>query len=339
LIHRNDSLCAIYQRLAYLDQYTRDTTATNSSDRTDFLDGVPLVIVEERDLSMADAKNDIISKAQWIPNFHSIPFYFGIAITRTQLEILLLSRNNLPETVFKAHLANQYQRWACVIAAINIARTLLLFRNSEMITPSLLFGVWHIRNRKQLRLTLLGHEIKFPDDPVLYKRMRKFYKKTKDVPFIEHMRKIDQTQNRICLTPLGIVRRPSNPEELRVAFRHICTAVFGLHDHHYLHCDIRWSNIVDAYGSWTLIDCEYACHMDEKVLRLERSNIIKGAYVLQQSQEWDQCFDLYQVGLLLTEYTVDKLIDEEIKRVRNLITSRVFQYEEVREELRRLFMS
>jgi hypothetical protein len=74
-------------------------------------------------------------------------------------------------------------------------------------------------------------------------------------------------------------------------------------------------------------------------LRLERSNIIKGAYVLQQSQEWDQSFDLYQVGLLLTEYTVDQLIDEEIKRVRNLITSRVFQYEEVREELRRLFMS
>ncbi len=343
LHYRDDALFSIYHRLANLNPFSRDTsesntTGTTRSDRTDFLDGVPIVVIEEKDLILNEAVNDIINKAQWLPNYHTIPFYFGIAVTRTALQILKVFRSGSHEVVFEANLGDRLDLWKCVIAAINISRTLLLFRNNKMVVGSTLtIGVWHDRGRKKLRLLPTGHEIRL-NDPDIFHHMIQFYNATKDIRFIEHMIKSDANKNRICLTPLGIMRFPATPDEVRIALTHICTAVFALHDLNYLHCDLRWSNIVEAYGSWTLIDCEYACHMDDsdRDLRLERSRVIKRNFVLHQSQEWDKSFDLYQIGLLLNEGRVDMLLNEDLqdlKILRNLILSKTFEYSGVRGEL------
>ena len=51
-----------------------------------------------------------------------------------------------------------------------------------------------------------------------------------------------------------------------------------------------------------MIDCEYACHVDEQDLLTTRaSSIIKPAFVLDRSKPWSALFDMYQVGKLLQE--------------------------------------
>jgi hypothetical protein len=263
---RDDALCSIFRpTLAIQSGNTR-------SDRTDFLDGVPIVVLEENDLNINEAVNDILHKTHWIPNFHTVPFTFGIAISRLSLQILKLLPNSAFEIVFTANLENILERWLCVRVAINIARSLLLFRSNSMIIPShLQFGIWHSRGQKRLQLQTTGHEIEF-HDTLLYLRMVTFYQKIKEIPFIEQMVYFDPRKNHIALKPLGIMRKPSSQDEAQLALAQICKALFALHDLGYMHCDVRWSNIIEAFGSWTIIDCEYACHESEAELGQVLSN-------------------------------------------------------------------
>jgi hypothetical protein len=340
---RDDALCAIFRRLANLNTHSRDTSADSTvgntrSDRTDFLDGVPIVVLEEQDLNINEAVDDILRKTHWIPNYHTLAFTFGIAISRFSLQILKLLPNSAFEIVFTANLENILERWLCVRVAINIARSLLLFRSNGMIIPShLQFGTWHSRGQKRLRLQMAGHQIEFHDTS-LYLRMVTFYQKIKikKIPHIEQMIYFDPRKNHITLKPLGIMRKPSSQDEAQLALAQICKALFALHDLGYMHCDLRWSNIIEAFGSWTIIDCEYACHQSEAELRQERSSVIKPEFVLHQGQPWDFSFDLYQVGKLLSDRTVNDLIGDDLKSLRDLILNRSFEYRDIRVALANL---
>jgi hypothetical protein len=200
---RDDALCSIFRRLANLNPYSRDTVGNTRSDRTDFLDGVPIVVLEENDLNINEAVNDILHRTHWIPNFHTVPFTFGIAISRLSLQILKLLPNSSFEIVFTANFENILERWLCVRVAINIARSLLLFRSNIMIIPShLQFGIWHSRGQKRLQLQTTGHQIEF-HDTLLYLRMVTFYQKIKEIPFIEQMVYFDPRKNHI-LKPFSI---------------------------------------------------------------------------------------------------------------------------------------
>jgi len=99
---------------------------------------------------------------------------------------------------------------------------------------------------------------------------------------------------------VGLERLPSCTEELTIAIKDICNCLFALHALQYVHCDIRWANIVEVFGHWYLIDCEFACAFDELDLLRERSALtIKSSHVKDISKPWDPTYDLYQVGLLL----------------------------------------
>jgi hypothetical protein len=111
---------------------------------------------------------------------------------------------------------------------------------------------------------------------------------------------IDQKDesNQVTLTPLGVTPRPRNKEEVRRALVHICTALFGLHDLGYMHCDVRWANIIDYCGTYYRIDCEHACHRNEIDVRTQKSRLIKPAFVLHVDEMWEPSHDLYQVAKL-----------------------------------------
>ena len=142
----NDALFSIYEILAKLGKYSRNmhedsTVAKTRSDRTDKYEGVTLVRIEEKDHSLQEAVDDLERKPHWLPHYVRLPFIFGIAITADQLEIFTLHGDKSMRRVFSANLTDVVERWSCVRAIINIARTLKMFIEQGLVIRSLKFDV------------------------------------------------------------------------------------------------------------------------------------------------------------------------------------------------------
>jgi hypothetical protein len=348
LISRDDALCNIFCKLARLDKFSRNkhedsTVSTTRSDRTDFWNGVPIVSLEEKDDSIQEAVSDIMRKKQWIPNFYRIPFFFGIAFSRDCLKIFTLHSNDQYNTVFDVQFVdNLATKWSCIVAVINVARTLIYFQQDEMIIPSTLrFGVWHNRQFKKIRLESNCCEIELGNAD-LYTRMCEIYTATKraGVTHMEHLSLIGACFNdakcRIRLQPVGIQRRPNTEEQMITAIKHIFQCLFELHALGIVHCDIRWGNIIEVFGNWYLIDFEFACRLyEEPLLALRSAETIRSRYVLDQSRPWSPRHDVYQLGMLLTDMqdNVMMMLDlpANLERLRDVILSKDFTYEIVQQ--------
>lgn len=232
--------------------------------------------------------------------------------------------------VFDACLTDIVDRWQCVLAAINISRTLKLFIQQGLIVPSKLrFDIWHDRNTKKIRLGMTFVEIEY-EDSNHHVRMQNFYNKTAAVPHLEHLYQggvgpFNENKQRIRLLLVGCDHKPSSAEELSTVIRHICKCLFELHALKYVHCDIRWNNIVDVFGEWYLIDCEYACSINESELLVRRSaETCHKRYVLNSSKPWCPMFDLYQVGMLIAESDVHIDENSNLAELRKLLLSKSF---------------
>ena len=340
LISRDDALCNIFCKLARLDKFSRNkhedsTVTTTRSDRTDFWNGVPIVSLEEKDDSIQEAVNDIMRKKQWIPNFHRIPFTFGIAFSRDCLKIFALYPNNHVSNVFDVQFVDDLaKKWSCVVAVINIARTLLYFQEGMIIPSTLRYGVWHNRQFKKIRLEIGCCEIEL-GNAELFNRMREIYTATKEaeVTHMEYLRlgnAFNDMKRRICLQPVGIQRLPQTGTEKITVIKNIFQCLFKLHALGIVHCDIRWGNIIEAFGDWYLIDFEFACrlHGESQLLALRSAQTIRAQFVLDRSQPWSPRHDVYQVGLLL-EGMLD--LPATLGRLRDVILAKVFTYEFVKE--------
>jgi hypothetical protein len=192
------------------------------------------------------------------------------------------------------------------VAAVNIARTIKRFVEKRLVPSSIPFDKWHERNNKRIRLDMNFVEVELCSSEE-FNRMRAFYEATSNVPYLEHTCKdpaygpYNCEENRIRLVPVGMARQPASAAELIHAIKSVCACLSHLHVLGYVHCDIRWPNVVVCFGEWVVIDCEYACHLEELMLLAARSLTIKPRYVLDKTQPWTPLFDFYQVGRLLAE--------------------------------------
>jgi tRNA A-37 threonylcarbamoyl transferase component Bud32 len=346
IISRNDALFNVYKYIAKLGKFSRNkhedsTVLTTRADRTDKYEGVSLVIIEEKPRDLRAAVGDIARKFRWLPHYSRLPFIFGIAVTPDELEIYTLHENNSMVRVFDANLDDPVERWKCVVAAINIARTLKMFVEQRLVITSIAFDTWHERNNKRIRLDLNFVEVEFKEDRT-FNRMRLFYEATKNVPHLEHpfihptLGAFNEEKNRIRLVPVGVDRMPNSEEQLITAIKHICECLYSLHKLGYYHCDVRWSNIIEYFGEWYLIDSEYACSKNEHELRAIRSSTtIKSQYVLDTSKPWSQFFDLYQVGKLLVDSNII-ISNKNLVALRNLLLSKKFSLVAVKNALEAL---
>jgi hypothetical protein len=345
-ISRNDALFSVYKHLANLGKFSRNkhedsTVATTRSDRTDKYEGVSLVKIEEKDHSLQEGIDDLARKSRWLPHYARLPFIFGIAVTPDQLEIYTLHANNTMVRAFSADLNDVVDRWLCVVAAINIARTLKMFVEQRRVIKSIRFDTWHVRNNKSIRLDVNFAEVEFKDRRD-FDRMRLYYGATIRVPHLEHtyidpvLGPFNDDKKRIRLVPVGVERKPDSVEELTTAIKHICECLFGLHELGYFHCDVRWTNIIDFFGAWYLIDCEYACHRDEPdLLAIRSATTIKKRFVMDTSKPWGPLFDLYQVGMLLADSSVTDS-KAELAAFRDHLLSKTFTTTTVKRALAKL---
>ena len=265
LISRNDALFCIYQHLANLGKFNRNkyeasTVAKTRSDRTDKYEGVTLVKIEEHVDSIQSAIDDLARTAHWLPQYENLPFIFGIAVTQDQLKVFTLHADNTMIEVFSVnYLTDIINQWLCVRAMINIARTLKSFIEQKLVLNkrSIQFDIWHERNNKRIRLDINFVEIEY-NDYKLFDRMCVFYKATENIPNIEHIYKggsddlgpITYESRRVRLIPVGVARKPGTISELVIAIKQIGMCLRSLHALGYVHCDIRWSNIVYAFDQW-----------------------------------------------------------------------------------------
>jgi hypothetical protein len=336
LISRNDNLFRIIYRQSGLTYSMRDchdnsTLASTRADVTMGFSGCALLIAEEKDESrIEDAVADLQRKFQWIPQFHELPFIFGIAINRFRFEVYALERRGM-RVLLSADLSDLAQRWRCVVAAINIARVLRYFISNSMFYPIPSdINDWSYRGRgKYLRIGMKLVEVRFTDETV-FQKLSAFYTLTsqQNVPHLERLcttgpeQAIVPDKGTFRLTPVGLCRRPRNPEELRTALQQIVDCVLSLHSLGYCHCDIRWSNIVWTEEGWFLIDCTFAVSLEDKTYLQLLPTVIKPEYVFDKNTPWSQRHDLFQVGILLMEASCELSLPAPLLELRNYLCDR-----------------
>jgi hypothetical protein len=266
---RNDGLLKFIMALAGIpiNCFSRNTAAggtmtVNPLQRPDFVahvKGVGILIVEEKDGNDAQsAKDDIVNKFGWIPHIQNLPFFIGIAICASTIEILEISHQKVFRTLFFGACSSTDERLQCLVPAVNIARVLKYWITNNFIeSMSLSMGKWHQRPcGKSIRIGFHGVDIIYSKRED-YLRLKDFYNKCNNIPYLERLVNSYDKSRRMLLTPIGVNRQPASFDEFFHAVECICYAVNAIHRLGYYHTDIRWANIVHvpANNSWVLIDC------------------------------------------------------------------------------------
>jgi hypothetical protein len=213
------------------------------------------------------------------------------------------------------------------------ARVIKHFIVNRAAEPSVVLDKWVRRSSKSVRLTWQYVENQYHDTKK-YQEMKDFYKRMKELklPFVEravHKNKeaFNDVQLTIRLKPVGVQCTPRTVAELRQALKCIFSFVRSFHHAGYMHCDIRWSNIVKVGDDWYVIDCtEFSHREDEPAKRLQKSLKINEAYVFSTERPWTKRHDYYQFGKLIVEAGLNiggtdlyalsmKLLDKTVRKV------------------------
>ena len=103
----------------------------------------------------------------------------------------------------------------------------------------------------------------------------------------------------VTLKPVGFCGvRPQSVAECKQACRELLTAIHLLHEQNYVHRDIREANVMQADGSWFLIDLEWANYSDS----IEPRNYQPAGQPPEFTVggfRWTSSTDMWQFGRLL----------------------------------------
>jgi hypothetical protein len=300
-IARNDGLLKAVMCIAGLTDFSRnkqsDTTLFRRPDMTIMCNGVPIVMVEEKEESnIAGAVSDLINKFVWIPHLRRLPFFIGFAFCFTHVRIVQFERSLPARVIFSGPCATIADRYDVLKPAVNVARVLKYFVDSDLVYPAgLKMGAWHPRQcGKSIRLSATGVEVQCPDART-FKLLKALYLACRNVPYLEHATDSTAKTRRITLAPLGLSVEPSTARELGRAISCVATAVFGMHKVGYVHTDIRWSNVVLLDNDdWLVIDCYDACLISDSSMLRERA-VARGV----TGREWRVSDDIAQISRLL----------------------------------------
>ncbi len=88
----------------------------------------------------------------------------------------------------------------------------------------------------------------------------------------------------------------------------------------YVHCNIRWKNIIKYKDDWYLIDFTHAVSLHDKVGLKAISGIIKPEFIRSIGVNWDVSFDFYQVGKLIElSNMLNATVSSKFDNIKNLL--------------------
>lgn len=318
-IYRNDSILMLIYSLSGMTSFSRDiselsTLKNTRSDETQMFHNIPLVNVEEKSDKVESAFRDLAKKFTWLPHYTNLPFVIGFAISIKRLQVYLMTadegwKENLP--IVNVDIENIGQRAQCLLYAVNIARVMKFFTESGYLQPSSVeYNRWVVRPSKEIRLFSSHVENKYAEE-TKYVAMKALYLRLSELG-ISHIelpiadRPFDDTLRTIRLKPVGVQRKPRSIKELRTALRHVMRCMRALHKAEYLHCDLRWPNIILVGRKWYVIDCtESIAVNDLQKDRLAVSRRINEENNFDSSLPWSMRHDYYQFGMLIRNCRLD----------------------------------
>jgi hypothetical protein len=115
-----------------------------------------------------------------------------------------------------------------------------------------------------------------------FEYFKTYYCTTKDVPFLENLvdySNSNQPFNDLNfeknLQPIGISQKPKTINDLIKALQCILRCLRGLHACGYVHCDVRWSNVIAVDDDWYVIDSVEATRLDDVASLMAKSRTLK----------------------------------------------------------------
>ena len=276
---------------------------------------IPLINLEEKSDEIENARNDLVRKFEWLPHCNMLPFVFGIAISIKRFQIYLMTPDNkwkAKQPIVNVNIEEIVDRTQCLLYAVNVARVLKLFIQSDCLQPSRIkFKIWIERPSKWIRLFPSYVENRYEEKPK-YLAMKKLYSLLKKLK-ITHIelpdptKPFDDEECTIRLSPVGVERRPKSIDELCTAMRHVLICIRSLHKKAgYLHCDLRWPNIILVGSEWYVIDYTESIANNASLKdRLAVSSRIIEENNFDSALPWSMRHDYYQLGMLIRNCHLD----------------------------------
>jgi hypothetical protein len=266
---------------------------------------------EERHLSLA--KMELLTKLNSFTDafFGRVPYQICYAAAGFFLEFMAIDRNpgGKPRLFSLAPAVNLSQirgRSLCVRYAVNIARVLISLQATypegsvcnlgqtikSQSSDVTIFGDFVIKRTKVYTNEDVLKELY---TAIARSRPRFMISLTIDPKFTSG------GSLTLRISPVGFCgKRPGSLEEMKHAGRSVLSALEWLHRHHWVHRDVRPSNIMFANGEWYLTDLEWANKINSPI----------GAYMpdheylppeLNQTREgiWTAACDIWQFGKML----------------------------------------
>jgi hypothetical protein len=328
IIFRNDGLLTVLNRLVGASSFCRnvDFYSTPNDTRPDFVGlwcNVQLIVCEEKENDISEAVSDIHDKFRFVQNYSShIEYMFAFAISKNAFHILKLRRSpdhDRPESIetwFQSTLSTIADRMRCIIAALNVGRVFKYYVLSNLISAAQFpIGTWLTRqNGKSICLHYDYFIVEATQTKKRICELKKFYNDTYGrVPHMEQLYKKASSklhpqgfgkerrpeELKIYLKPVGQVRKPRNRQEMKSMLLSILHCLKHLHGLEYLHCDIRWPNVICSHGSWYLIDCYDFCCMSDIPRRTSLKSARRALMLLSSSSLWEPADDICQLLALL----------------------------------------
>jgi hypothetical protein len=142
-ISRNDGLLKLVIHLGGLSDFTRNLSSSTIATQTrpDALIlyyGTPVLYCEEKENSIEEATQDLLTKFIWLPHFENLPFVFGVAISKQELKLFCMTNqdNWVQNPVYTCLLNSLQRRLDCLHMFIKVAKVLKYFIVNDLIKKS-----------------------------------------------------------------------------------------------------------------------------------------------------------------------------------------------------------
>ncbi|KAF8418321.1 hypothetical protein EV426DRAFT_324156 [Tirmania nivea] len=286
------------------DKYRSGTTADKT--RPDFLcwmRGALVLRGEEKSATenLEDAYMELSSKfGKWSLAFYGqLPFIFAYATSGTKIQFCLLTPDGrcqrLNQMLYDAGFA--VDRLSIFRTTINIVRFL---RKFESLLPPELIRLYTRHNRPDgVTVTIYPSEvIKRVPTARITEDLYALYSLilAERPPYIVNFTQqplYGSNKTSLHLYPVGFKPRPCEEAQLRRIIQDVLQGLKWLHNHDYVHRDIRWDNIIiDKNGRAHLIDLEYAGKAGAVNFKLEHWPPAAASF-------YPKTADLYLVGQLM----------------------------------------
>ena len=244
-----------------------------------------------------------------------------MAITFNELQIFKLTEAGLlNKPILSTSFNDLPGKCRAIHAVVNLARLANTYRERNLfISSDIPFNTKIQRPFKAITITISSVEVEYTNvDKFNY--MLQFYKVMRDnnVPNLEFVDSYNESKQVLYLKPVGIRYVPKNVVELKEALNHLYSCITGMHTSGYVHCDIRWANIICYFDRWYLIDCTEAVLLsnNEGLLAASKQYALT-QFVFDDNKPWSVRFDWYQVGCLLNERNFDFPLDNNLIQLRD----------------------